>query len=157
MDKQEVFSLRGRKKEISHAVRSLSRIPSWQNKRGFSLIVCPLWRKVCILFILISIAVHLNLSGFFFVSFIIEVGPHGGKEKWWVFSHCILLARIECQCWNFGLCCIGSTTCSNEFGAGQESNAWCTAVIQTFWVKWDSENISYWFAFVLVLRGKFRL
>ena len=56
-----------------------------------------------------------------------------------------------CQCWLFGLGYVGNTICRSGFEAGQESSAWCVTVIQTFLVKWDSENISYWFAFVLVL------
>lgn len=48
------------------------------------------------LFVLTSIAVHLNLSGFsIFVSFITEVHSHGCREKWWCFASCILLAQTE--------------------------------------------------------------
>lgn len=124
---------------------SLSRIYTWQKKGFFSLVFLSTWRKFCMLF---NICCCMPASFWLFFFFVF----HNSSK---VVVSCQLqgfgASRI-CQCWNFSLHCIGNAIYSSGFGAGQDPNGWCITVTDIFLVKWDAPNISYWLAFVLVLK-----
>lgn len=141
MGKQEALSLRGerwRNEEISHAFVSDSFMAEQKLVLFDSLSTS---KEVLHTF---HFNIWIFLAFFFFLKLSLFMGAN-----WYFLPSCIHLTQVSVL--NFWPLLHRDFICSSRFGTEQESRAWCITVIQTFLVKWDSENRSYWFAFVFVL------